>query len=135
MENDSMKIHFMLRFVSKFRVASRLPLALTLAMVVFRCCGFSAANGDDYTPGQNIDKDFDGFAKPFITSHCTDFHSGKEPEGNLALDELGPVDEVNAATWKAYLGAGHFEGDAAQRHGRSQRSFSGCSFQTGSLAS
>ena len=30
-----------------------------------------------------------------------DCHGDAEPEGNLSLHDLGPVDEVNAATWKS----------------------------------
>ncbi|MFT7632136.1 MAG: hypothetical protein ACI87E_003185 [Mariniblastus sp.] len=61
----------------------------------------SAAVGDDYGPGQKFDKGFEGFAKPFLANHCADCHSGKDHEGSLSLDELGPVDEVNAAMWKS----------------------------------
>ena len=59
------------------------------------------ARSEVYTPGQFIDEDFDSFARPFLTSHCVDCHSGSDPEGNLSLEDLGPVDEVNAGTWKS----------------------------------
>ena len=61
----------------------------------------SEARSETYTPGQKIDADFDSFAKPFLANFCVDCHSGTDPEANLSLDDLGPIDEVNAATWKS----------------------------------
>ena len=57
--------------------------------------------GDVYSPGQIIEGGFESLAQPFLTSHCVDCHSGTDPEGNLSLEDLGPVDEVNAGTWKS----------------------------------
>ncbi|QDU51607.1 DUF1588 domain-containing protein [Gimesia panareensis] len=59
------------------------------------------ATGETYTPGQKVSRDFNTFAKSFLTTHCVDCHGQTEPEGNLSLHDLGPVDEVNAATWKS----------------------------------
>lgn len=74
----------------------RIAWALTLAL------GWStAANGETYVPGQKVEKDFAGFARPFLVGHCVDCHGETEPAGNLSLHDLGPVDEVNAATWKS----------------------------------
>ncbi|MEX1222986.1 MAG: c-type cytochrome domain-containing protein, partial [Pirellulales bacterium] len=56
---------------------------------------------ETYTPGQRIDEDFDSLAQPFLTSYCVDCHGGSSPEAGLALDNLGPVDEVNADVWKS----------------------------------
>ena len=86
-----MKTHF------SIRIGIQLPLAIVML------CGWllSPAIGDDYSPGQKINKDFEGLAKPFLASHCGDCHSGPDHEGSLSLGELGPVDEVNAATWKS----------------------------------
>jgi hypothetical protein len=61
----------------------------------------SIANGETYTPGEKVDRDFGGFARPFLVRHCIDCHGKEEPAGNLSLDDLGPVDEVNAAVWKS----------------------------------
>ena len=61
----------------------------------------SVASGQTYTPGQQVDKDFAGFAQAFLTNHCVDCHGKTEPEGNLSLHDLGPVNEVNSGTWKA----------------------------------
>lgn len=60
----------------------------------------SAANGETYTPGLKVNKDFRGFARPFLVSHCVDCHGATEPAGNLSLHDLGPVDEVNSGIWK-----------------------------------
>lgn len=78
--------------MNKFAFAWTIVLSLGL---------LPAANGDNYTPGQKVDGDFEDFARPFLTNHCTDCHGGDEPEGDLSLDDLGPLDEVNAATWKS----------------------------------
>ena len=59
------------------------------------------ANAEPYTPGQPIDADFEEFAAQFLTNHCVDCHGETEPEGGLSLTDLGPVDGVNAATWKS----------------------------------
>jgi hypothetical protein len=61
----------------------------------------SVASAETYTPGQKVNKSFGKFAKVFLSSHCVDCHGDTEPEGNLSLDKLGPVDEVNAGTWQA----------------------------------
>ena len=61
----------------------------------------SAASGQTHTPGQKVKKDFGRFAQPFLSSHCVECHGKTEPEGNLSLHDLGPVDEVNSGTWKA----------------------------------
>lgn len=60
----------------------------------------SVANAETYTPGQRVDGDFNGFARPFLIRHCIDCHGETKPEGNLSLSNLGSVDEVNAAIWK-----------------------------------
>jgi hypothetical protein len=71
-----------------------------LAWVVMLSSGpLSVASGETYTPGQ--DKDCDSFAGAFLASHCVDCHGETDPEGNLSLHDLGPVDEVNSGTWKA----------------------------------
>jgi hypothetical protein len=61
----------------------------------------SVAIAETYTPGQKVNKSFGKFAKVFLSSHCVDCHGDTEPEGNLSLDKLGPVDEVNAGNWQA----------------------------------
>ena len=71
-------------------------LAITLSWGLL-----SVASGETYTPGQRVNRDFDSFAKPFLASHCVDCHGETEPEGNLSLHALGPVDEVNSSTWRS----------------------------------
>jgi hypothetical protein len=68
---------------------------------VLSCGLLTAAAAETYTPGQKIDKDFATFARPFLVSHCVDCHGKTDPAGKLSLHDLGPVDEINAATWKA----------------------------------
>jgi hypothetical protein len=67
--------------------------------VMFSCCLLSVASGETYTPGQTVAKDFDSFAGPFLENHCVECHGESEPEGDLSLDDLGPVDEVNSGIW------------------------------------
>jgi len=61
----------------------------------------SIASGQTYTPGQPVNKDFGSFARAFLTNNCVECHGKTEPEGNLSLHDLGPVDEVNSGTWKS----------------------------------
>ncbi|TWT72859.1 DUF1588 domain-containing protein [Allorhodopirellula solitaria] len=61
----------------------------------------SPVSAQTYTPGEAIDEDFDRFAKPFLETHCVDCHGASYPEGELSLEDLGPVDEINASTWKS----------------------------------
>ena len=74
-------------------------LRLTLA-VALSAGLLSVANGETFTPGQKIDKDFAGFAKGFLKTHCVDCHGKTDPEGKLSLHDLGPVDDVNSSIWK-----------------------------------
>lgn len=71
-------------------------MAITLV-----CAGASMVRAETYSPGQAAADDFDASAKEFLADHCLDCHSGSSPEGNLSLEDLGPVDEINAATWKS----------------------------------
>jgi len=64
----------------------------------------SVAAAETYTPGQKIDGDFESFAKSFLISHCVDCHGEDDPEGNLSLQDLGPVNELNSGTWKTIWG-------------------------------
>ena len=55
----------------------------------------------EYVPGQKSSGDFESFGRPFLAQNgCLDCHGATEPEGNFSLVDLGPVDEVNANTWK-----------------------------------
>lgn len=80
-----------------------LPRAiLLLALALSGICGLSlVARGETYIPGQPVNQAFEKFARPFLTNHCVDCHGATDPAGKLSLHDLGPVDEVNAAVWKA----------------------------------
>ena len=78
------------------RATFRLPIAIAILGSVF----LSAASAETYTPGQKVGKKF-RFAKKFLANNCLDCHGDSDPEGNLSLHDLGPVDEVNAAIWKS----------------------------------
>ncbi len=78
-----------------------LKFVLPIALFVFMTCPQGAVGDETYTPGQKVKGDYDTFAKSFIAAHCLDCHSGTDPEGNLSLDDMGPVDELNAGTWRS----------------------------------
>lgn len=78
----------------------RLVLAITFSWSLLSAASGETASGETYTPGQKIDKDFGSFAKSFLADHCLDCHGQSDPEGDLSLHDLGPVDEVNASTWR-----------------------------------
>ena len=59
------------------------------------------AQADTYTIGQPVQEDFKSFAGQFLTNNCVDCHGDTDPEGNLSLHDLGPVDEVNAQIWNS----------------------------------
>ncbi len=75
-----------------FRLVAAFTVLLSLLAVT---------HGETYTPGQKVSKDYQSFAKTFLKTHCVDCHGATDPEGNLSLHDLGPVDEVNAATWRS----------------------------------
>lgn len=61
----------------------------------------AVASDDVYIPGQKINRTFEAFARPFLASHCADCHGSSDPEGGLSLQDLGPVDDINAAVWRS----------------------------------
>ncbi|QDU06562.1 hypothetical protein V6x_63160 [Gimesia chilikensis] len=77
-------------------IGFRLVAALTVLL-----SPLAVTHGETYTPGQKVSKDYQSFAKTFLKTHCVDCHGATDPEGNLSLHDLGPVDEVNAATWRS----------------------------------
>jgi len=74
---------------------------LLIGLVSFSFSGAGNAAAQTYTPGQTIKQDFNRLAKPFLENHCLDCHGANDPEGDLSLVDLGPIDEVNAGTWKS----------------------------------
>ena len=70
-------------------------------LVLFNCNLTSAA--EPYTPGTIANKktNFEAFAREFLNNNCVDCHGETDPEGGLALHDLGPIDEVNTGTWRS----------------------------------
>ncbi len=68
--------------------------------IVITLCLQAVSRAESYTPGQKVDRDYESFARAFLTSHCADCHGEDDPEGNFSLKELGPVDELNSGMWK-----------------------------------
>lgn len=56
---------------------------------------------ETYVPGEKIHGDFENFAVVFLETHCFECHDDDVSKGDLNLLDLGPVDETNAAVWKA----------------------------------
>jgi len=54
-----------------------------------------------YTPGQPEGLSFENFGSGFLDSYCLDCHDEATEKGNLSLENLGPIDEANAALWKS----------------------------------
>ncbi|QDU96086.1 DUF1588 domain-containing protein [Lignipirellula cremea] len=59
----------------------------------------SPVRGETYTPGQKVAGNYESFARPFLQNHCVDCHGESDPEGGLSLEDLGPVDAINAGVW------------------------------------
>ena len=73
------------------------PVLATVLMAT----AISARAADSYTPGKPVKGNFDSLAVEFLDSHCLECHDDVTAEADLNLLELGPVDETNAAVWKA----------------------------------
>ncbi len=79
---------------------SRLTLVLTVA--AFAVLGTATRAADDtYTPGMPVRGNFKNFAQGFLDENCLECHDDDTTKGDLSLLDLGPVDETNAAIWKA----------------------------------
>ena len=76
-------------------------LMLTLGVAVFAVLGTAAQTVEIYTPGELVRGDFKNFARVFLKSHCFDCHDNDTAKGDLSLEDLGSVDETNAAVWKS----------------------------------
>jgi hypothetical protein len=76
---------------------------VTLALVLLSCGALapSVQAAETYTPGQKINKTFKDFARPLLDKYCLDCHDDAERKGKLSLENIGPVDETNAAVWKS----------------------------------
>ena len=76
-------------------------LTLALAVAGFALLGTVTQAADTYTPGKPVRGDFKTFARGFLENNCFDCHDADTAKGDLNLDELGQVDETNAAVWKS----------------------------------
>ncbi len=74
---------------------------VTLATCVLCLLLPVVACSDDFTPGKPAEGDYETFARSFLKSNCMDCHGQTDPEGGLSLSDLGPVDEINASTWRS----------------------------------
>ena len=74
------------------------PLLLLLSLVLLKSTSTAA---ERYLPGQIVPGDFDSIGIDFLEFHCYDCHDDVNPEADLNLMDLGPVDETNAAIWKS----------------------------------
>lgn len=93
-------VGFRSRLPQPFGLRGVLSLLMS-ASLVFVSATMSAAADETFTPGERVERTFEGFARPFLVSHCVDCHGQIAPEANLSLDDLGPVDELNADIWKS----------------------------------
>ncbi|MDG2126298.1 MAG: DUF1588 domain-containing protein [Verrucomicrobiales bacterium] len=76
-------------------------LTLTLAVVAIAVPGTAAWGEGSYTPGEPVRGNFENLAEVFLGNHCYECHDDETAKGDLSLLDLGPVDETNAAIWKA----------------------------------
>lgn len=56
---------------------------------------------ETYKPGEPVSGSFQQIAQGFLDRHCIECHDNDSKKGDLSLLDLGPVDETNAAVWKA----------------------------------
>ena len=78
---------------------SKLIPVLTIA--AFALLGAATHAADTYTPGEPAHGNFKKFAQGFLDRHCLDCHDNETKKGDLSLEDLGRVNEINAAIWKS----------------------------------
>ncbi len=76
-------------------------LTFTLGVAVLAIHGTAAQAAEIYTPGEPARGNFKKFARSFLENNCFDCHDNETKKGDLSLEDLGPVDETNAAVWKS----------------------------------
>ncbi len=72
------------------------PAATSLALFA----SFAGAE-ETYTPGVPIPGTYENFAAEFLDQNCIDCHDDATTKGDLSLENLGPINETNAALWKS----------------------------------
>ncbi len=60
-----------------------------------------AQSKDVYVPGHAPKGNFDNYAYDILNKYCIDCHDGTHPKTDVSFEELGAVDETNAAVWKS----------------------------------
>ncbi|MCA9038565.1 MAG: DUF1592 domain-containing protein, partial [Planctomycetaceae bacterium] len=88
--------------VARFSLA-RVALTWSVLLVMGGVAATSPcrACAEEFTPGEPVVGDYESFARGFLQSHCIDCHGETDPEAGLSLHDLGPVDEINAGTWRS----------------------------------
>lgn len=75
-------------------------MSIILRGVVF-ALGVGIGWAKPYIPGEPVDLGFKDFASEFLDYHCLECHDEATKKGDLSLEDLGTVDETNAALWKS----------------------------------
>jgi hypothetical protein len=56
---------------------------------------------EPHRPGQPVQASFQDLGRVFLDRHCLECHDNDTQKGDLSLEDLGAVDETNAALWKS----------------------------------
>jgi hypothetical protein len=75
--------------------------ALAPAVTVLALFAPFAGAAETYTPGQPVPGTYENYALNFLEQNCIDCHDDATTKGDLSLENLGAVDETNAAVWKS----------------------------------
>ena len=75
-------------------------MSIILRGVVF-ALGVGIGWAKPYIPGEPVDLGFKDFASEFLDYYCLECHDEATQKGDLSLEDLGTVDETNAALWKS----------------------------------
>ena len=76
-------------------------MRLTLAITALALCGAKVQAETVYTPGKPGAVSYEKFGLDFLEYHCLDCHDSATKKGDLSLEDIGPVNEINAALWKS----------------------------------
>ena len=76
-------------------------MRVILRGVVVGALGVGIGWAKPYIPGEPLTLGFKDFALDFLDYHCLECHDEATKKGDLSLEDLGPVDETNAALWKS----------------------------------
>jgi len=77
------------------------PHLAPLISALFITLAITLSAAETYKPGEPVRGDFKGLAQSFLDRHCMECHDQDTQKGDFSLHDLGPVDETNAAIWKA----------------------------------